>query len=256
MKDSIKALRKDNGDLSQDQIEIANILNKCFQDVFVMEDNSELPSFNSKVNNCMISFSDLSPEEITYEDILNRLRKLDHNKACGPDKLHPALLKNSADAFALPLTLIFKESLYSSQLPIQFRSANVTPLYKKGDKTVATNYRPVSLTSIPCKILESIIRNKIEQYFYQNNLLAEQQHGFVKSKSCTTNLLETIDFITCCMEKELPVDVVLLDFAKAFHTVAHRRLLFKLKAYDINGLIFKWIESFLNKRGQPSQPNF
>ena len=190
------------------------------------------------------------PEDITYNDVLHRLQNLDQNKACGPDKLHPALLRNSSSSFALPLTLIFRESLASSQLPVQFRSANVTPLYKKGDKTEATNYRPVSLTSVPCKILEGIIRNKIEKYFYENKLLAGQQHGFVKKKSCTTNLLETIDFITFAIENGIPVDVVLLDFAKAFDTVAHKRLLLKLKAYGIDGLVLKWIESFLTNRRQ------
>ena len=184
------------------------------------------------------------PDEITYNDVLNRLQKLDQNKSCGPDNLHPALLKNSSDAFALPLTLIFRKSLASSKLPLQFRSANVTPLYKKGDKTIAANYRPVSLTSVPCKILEGIIRHKIEKYFYDNNLLAEQQHGFVEKKSCTTNLLETIDFITWSIENGIPVDVVLLDFAKAFDTVAHKR------AYGINGLVLKYIEAFLKNRRQ------
>ena len=81
-------------------------------------------------------------------------------------------------------------------------------------------------------------------------MLAGQQHGFVKKKSCTTNLLETIDFITFAIENGIPVDVVLLDFAKAFDTVAHKRLLLKLKAYGIDGLVLKWIESFLTKRRQ------
>ena len=127
----------------------------------------------------------------------------------------------------------------SSEIPIQFRLANVTPLFKKGDKTLASNYRPVSLTSIPCKIMESIIRAKVEDYLYTNNLLAIQQHGFVKSKSCTTNLMETLDFISYYLDKCIPVDVIMLDFAKAFDTVPHRRLLAKLKAYGINGLVYK-----------------
>ena len=108
--------------------------------------------------------------------------------------------------------------------------------------TLASNYRPVSLTSIPCKIMEIMIRAKIENYLYLNNLLAIQQHGFVKSKSCTTNLLETLSYY---LDKCFPVDVIMLNFAKAFDTVPHRRLLTKLKAYDINGLVYKWIEAFL-----------
>jgi hypothetical protein len=147
-------------------------------------------------------------------------------------------------------TLIFRASLSTSQLPIQFRSANVTPLYKKGDKTIASNYRPVSLTSVLCKILEGIIRKRIEDYLYQNNLITKQQHGFVKGKSCTTNLLETLDFISFHLNSGKPVDAVMLDFAKAFDTVPHRRLLLKLKVYGINGLVLMWIESFLKNRRQ------
>ncbi len=148
-------------------------------------------------------------------------------------------LKIFAEAFAVPLTLIFRSSIASSKIPIQLRLANVTTLFKKGDKTLASNYRSVSLTSIPCKIIESMIRAKIENYLYSNNLLAIQQHEFVKSKSCTTNLLETLDLLSYYLDKCIPVDVIMLYFAKAFDTVPHRRLLAKLKAYGINGLVYK-----------------
>jgi len=156
----------------------------------------------------------MTSEDFKYEDIFQRLENLDESKSCGADNLHPLILKKCASAFAIPLTLIFKESFDSSQLPVQFRSANVTPLYKKGDKTLAGNYRPVSLTSIPCKIMESIIRIELERFLYKHNLIAKQQHGFVKNKSCTTNLLETLYYISTCLESGIPVDVVLLDFAK------------------------------------------
>ena len=179
------------------------------------------------------------PKDISYEIVLEKLKALDQNKACGVDKLHPFLLKNCAEAFTVPITLIFRASLSDSQLPVQFRLANVTPLFKKGDKSVPSNYRPVSLTSIPCKIMESIIRSRMEDYLYKNNFLAKEQHGFVKSKSCTTNLLETLDLISCSLDNGIPVDVILLDFAKAFDTVPHKRLLAKLKAYGFVGLTLK-----------------
>ncbi len=179
--------------------------------------------------------------------VLEKLKNLDQN---GVDKLHPFLLKNCAESFAAPLALIFRASLSSSQLPVQFRSANVTPLFKKGDKSVPSNYRLVSLTSIPYKIIESIVRSKMTEYLYKNNLLTKEQHGFVRSKSCTTNLLETLDFISASLDNGIPVDVILLDFAKAFDIVPHRRLLTKLRAYGFDGLILKWIEAFLKDRRQ------
>ncbi|XP_065660358.1 uncharacterized protein LOC136084141 [Hydra vulgaris] len=143
--------------------------------------------------------------------ILDKLKNLNQSKACGPDNMHPFLLKHCAEAFAIPLTLIIGAT--NSQLPVQFKSANVTPLFKKGDKILPSSYRPVSLTSIPCKIMESIIRAKMEVYLYKNNLLAKEQHGFVRNKSCTTNLLKSIDYISSSLGVGNPADVILLDFA-------------------------------------------
>ena len=93
---------------------------------------------------------------------------------------------------------------------------------KKGDKTATDDYWQLSLTAILCKITEGIVREKVENYFYQNNLLVKQQHGFVKKKSCTTNHLETVDYIQYSFYHGIPVDVVLSVFAKAFDTATKR----------------------------------
>ena len=145
----------------------------------MIEQDGDTPPFEIKFDKNHSGFDDIDPNDISYEMVLEKLRNLNQNKACGVDKFHPFLLKNCADSYVVPITLIFRASLSSSQLPIQFRLANVTPLFKKGDKSVSRNYRPVSLTSIPCKIMESIIRDKMEDYLYKNNLLAKEQHGFV-----------------------------------------------------------------------------
>ena len=122
-----------------------------------------------------------------------RLKNLKDNKSSGIDNLHSAILKNCGSAFAIPLTYIFKESFKTSKLPVQFRSANITPLYKE---TIAGNYRPVSLTSSASKIMEGIIICKLETLLYKFKLIVKQQHGFVKNKLCLTNLLETLEFIS------------------------------------------------------------
>jgi hypothetical protein len=106
VKDSIKALKRQDGEITHDQKEIADILNTNFQDVFVREDDGQLPSFESRTNETF----NMVPQDIKYEDVLNRLKNLEENKSCGVDKLHPTLLKNCASAFAIPLTLIFMES--------------------------------------------------------------------------------------------------------------------------------------------------
>ena len=112
---------------------------------------------------------------------------------------------------------------------------------------LASNYRPISLTSVPCKVMEGIIR---ERHLLQNDLLSDEQHGFLPNRSVTTNLLEAIDFLTRAMDDGEPIDVIFTDFAKAFDTVAHRRLLLKLHAYSFEGDLLIWIASWLTGRKQ------
>ncbi|XP_065675772.1 uncharacterized protein LOC136091979 [Hydra vulgaris] len=157
IKDSIKAMRMPNSDLSHEPNKIVNCLNKNFQDVFTIEEKGDLPPFHLELND-VIKFEDIEPDNISFELVLSKLKSLKDNKSPGADKLCSIVLKNCAILLTLPLTLIYRESLKTSQMPIQFKSANVTPIHKKGDKKVASNYGPISLTFIPCKILESIIR--------------------------------------------------------------------------------------------------
>jgi retron-type reverse transcriptase len=135
-------------------------------------------------------------------------------------------------------------------MPREWKEANVTPLFKKGSRFERSNYRPVSLTSTICKILESIIRDKVMKYLQLNKLIVPSQHGFVPNKACVTNLLETLDIITDAINKGYSVDLVLLDFAKAFDKVSHSKLIQKLEAYGVNSILVKWIKSFFTDRKQ------
>ena len=128
--------------------------------------------------------------------------------------------------------------------------ATVTPIFKKGDKSDPANYRPVSLTSILCKVLERIICEDIIAHLKTNNLIARQQHGFITGKSTVTNLLEALDIWTEALSHSLPVDVVFLDYAKAFDTVPHERLLAQVQALGVNAKTHQWIRSFLTGRRQ------
>ena len=127
---------------------------------------------------------------------------------------------------------------------------NVTPLFKTGSKLVRSNYRPVSLTSVVCKILESIVRDHIMKYLSLNELITPSQHGFVPNKACITNLLETLDIITDAVNRGKTVDLVLLDFAKAFDKVSHEKLLLKMEAYGIDSILVRWVKGFLSNRRQ------
>ena len=164
------------------------------------------------------------------------------------DEVHPMVLRNCSDAFSCPLELIFKKSILEGRVPDAWREANVTPIFKKGIKLDPANYRPVSLTSVVCKVLETVFRDVIMNHLIRNELIASEQHGFVRKKASTTNLLETLNIITKALSSGLNVDAIYLDFAKAFDTVPHKRLLEKLKAFGLNKKICCWIEAFLSQQ--------
>jgi len=136
------------------------------------------------------------------------------------------------------------------QVPDDWREANVTPIFKKGEKNDPANYRPVSLTSICCKIMESLLKDKIVTHLNKYDLINKSQHGFMKNKSCTTNLLEFLEIVSQAVDNGEAVDLVYLDFAKAFDKVPKMRLLEKLWKHGVQGKLFDWIKSWLSNRRQ------
>ena len=146
--------------------------------------------------------------------------------------------------------MIFQASLDSGQVPLDWRKAKVVPIFKKGSKGDAGNYRPVSLTSTVCKLLESILREKVTSHLIDNAILEQSQHGFLSGRSCQTNLLEFIDAITALVDKGDAIDVIYLDFSKAFDKVNHSKLIQKLEAHGIKGQVKTWIQEWLKNRKQ------
>ena len=143
-------------------------------------------------------------------------------------------------------------SLQLKQVPSDWKYANVTPIFKKGDKSDPGNYRPISLTSQICKVLESIIRDNIVNHLNKHTLLLQSQHGFTKGRSCLTNLLLFLEDITKAIDEGKPLDVIYmyLDFSKAFDKVPHQRLLLKIKAHGVCGNVADWIGEWLHDRKQ------
>jgi hypothetical protein len=135
--------------------------------------------------------------------------------------------------------------------PKAWKLANVIPIYKKkGSRSTVTNYRPISLTCIACRVLERLIRNVMYQHMYDNNLLSIYQHGFVSKRGTLTQLLEAQNQIINALDHKKFVDQIFLDFSKAFDTVSHPKLITKLKQYGFSGKIFGWLKSFLTDRFQ------
>jgi hypothetical protein len=135
-------------------------------------------------------------------------------------------------------------------VPDDWKEANVTPIFKKGAKSKPENYRPVSLTSVSCKIMESIIRDAMTQHLQTNKLIKDSQHGFLKDRSCVTNLLEFLEKATTVVDSGKGFDVIYLDFAKAFDKVPVERLLNKCRAHGIRGRVLHWIRGWLTGRRQ------
>ena len=128
--------------------------------------------------------------------------------------------------------------------------ANVSPIHKKGNKKLTSNFRPVSLTSMVGKLMERLINQAIMTHLSQHNLINDTQHGFLPKRSCQTNLLLYLELLTSCIDKGLDIDVLYLDFAKAFDKVPHKRLLKKVQAHGDCGKVYSWIENWLMNRKQ------
>ena len=178
------------------------------------------------------------------------LKGLDISKASGPDQIPNKILRELAIHLAPVLTSLFNQSLLSETLPSDWKTANVTPVFKKGNRSLASNYRPISLVCVACKLLEHCIVSHVMQHFDQHNILTPLQHGFREKHSCESQLALTIHDILLKQANFGRVDIAVLDFSKAFDTVPHNRLLTKLKHYGIAGNTLTWIREFLTNRTQ------
>ena len=165
------------------------------------------------------------------------------------------MLHELLDFMSKPIKALLKKSLSTGVLPNDWLASIVTPVFKKSNRNKAENYRPISLTSIVCKVMESIIKKDVVKHFVANSLFAEEQHGFIAGRSTTTQLLKFIDQCLQSYVQEGVVDTIYLDFAKAFDTVPHRRLIAKLRSYGIAGAALNWIKAFLTNRTQVVRVN-
>ena len=154
-------------------------------------------------------------------------------------------MKSLADdsSFVNAVVKLYRKCTDTGKLPQVWKSANLSALFKSGSKTDPLNYRPVSLTCILCKVYEKILRDEI--LFFVESKISPDQHGFVKGKSCLSNLLETMDSVMELIEEGIPVDILFFDFKKAFDRVPHNRLILKLQCLGINGKVLDVIKDFL-----------
>ena len=154
-KSGISDLRKDNGSLTSTDLEKAEVLNRFFISIFTQENTETMPEVESFSKGIPLEYI-----EITSNMVFKKLSALNPSKSPGQDGLHPRVLKELKDVIALPLSIIFNISINEGELPLDWKISQVSPIFKKGDRKEAGNYRPVSLTSVCCKMMESIIRDR------------------------------------------------------------------------------------------------
>jgi len=240
----VAPLKNSMGFIQSDNKSKAEILNQQFQSVFTKENLHDSP------NKGPSPYSSMKDININTKGVHKLLKNLNAHKATGPDSIPSFILKTAANEIAPILTKMFQTSLDTGAVPQDWKDAHVVPLFKKDERHLASNYRPVSLTSITCKVLEHIIHSSIMDHYDQNNILTNAQHGFRKKRSCETQLIITIHEIASKLSKGSQVDIILLDFSKAFDKVPHLRLLHKLEYYGVNKKTNAWIKTFLQDRKQ------
>ena len=244
----VEDLLDGNGALVSDNQEKARVLSEFFSSVFTVEPAGASPELTIDYQGPLLVDVEVSPQKIG-----EKLSALRASSSPGPDGIQSRLLRDSARTLSAPLSVLYRKSLDSGRLPEEWKIGDVVPIYKKGDRRLPASYRPVSLTAVPCKVLESIIRDALLQHFTDNGLLDGAQHGFLPARSCSTQLLETIEDWSAAIEDGDPLDVAYLDFAKAFDSVPHARLIGKLQSYGVRGKLLRWIEAFLVGRRQRVQ---
>jgi len=225
--------------------EKAQIFSEYFSKLYTVESDTILV----KLSNVM-PVDSMPRIEFSELDVAGKLSNLKLNKSPGPDMLHPRVLHEIRNELVRPLTFIFNKSMNDGVLPEEWKTSVVSVLHKKGKKDCVENYRPISLTCICCKIMESIIRDVVMKYFLTNNLFSDKQYGFIKGRSTVLQLLKAADDWVKILDEGGQVDIIYTDFEKAFDKVPHLRLISKLHAYGLNECLIHWIEAFLMSRSQ------
>ena len=236
-------LNSTDGTAVVDDKEKATLFNNYFASVGVV-DNNDMPVCNC-VLNCDKTIDTI---EFTRANVEAALSKLKNNLSSGPDGLPPVMFKRLKHCLAGPLALVFTQLLSVAFVPDIWKKAVITPVFKKGVAGNVCNYRPISLTCVPSKIMERIIAQQIYNHLSRNNILHHAQHGFCKGRSTCTNLLESFNDWTISIQYKHSVTIAYVDFSKAFDTVSHKKLFARLDSYGIRGNLLQWLCQFFSER--------
>ena len=208
--------------LTHDKLEMCKLLLDHFDSVFTAPDPSKV------IHDSKTFFTEPPASDASYltgitfsENIINAIKEISPNSAAGPDGIPASLLINCALEVAPLLKCIFTSSFSKGCIPPLFKRTAIVPIFKSGDKCLPGNYMPISLTSVICNVYERIIRKQVFSFLCNKNCLNDTQHGFRSGRSCLSALLNVYDDVMHMLNGDSIVDMVYLDFAKAFDKVDH-----------------------------------
>ena len=247
VQDKVGPLEDSDGNIITEGFLMAENLNEYFSSVFTREDIA-LPVTETKFEGRESDY--LGQLIVTPKMLAKNIRDMKDNKSPGVDEIPLTLLLEIVEQISIPLATVFNLALEEGVVPLEWKEANIIPLFKKGSRSKSENYRPLSLTSVICKLLERLIKDHLVDFLAKNNLINPSQHGFLKARSCLTNILCFLEDVTKWVDEGSPVDIIYLDLKKAFDKVPHQRLLLKLKAHGIGNVMINWMEKWLIDRRQ------
>ena len=236
-------MQNQNGTKDTDSINIANGFLNEFKNYFI-KDNGTLPEL--KIKNP--PDDSIQAVEITPQIVLKHMSSMNKQSAAGPDGLPGCLWFGLRYSACDPLSIIFNKSMIMGKLPDVWKKSIISLIFKKGDKSVYANYRPVALTSVACKIMESVLRDYILAYLTKYKLINKCQHGFLKNHSTGCQLLECLENWTMAVENKMNIDICYIDFSKAFDSVSIPKLIYKLSKYGLRENLLNWLTDYLSNR--------
>ena len=241
---NIGPLRGENKNLKHDSEEMANVLAGQYKPAFSDPTAITSERLQKSLFQIFIPIGSEKLEHFTFSrsDIINAINEIDTYSSTAHEDIPAKVIKECKEIIAIPLEILWNYSLHTGDIPPALKEQYITLTFKKGDKTDPANYRPISLTSHLMKIFERVIRNKIVSHLEENCLLNTKQHGFRKGRSCLTQLLHHYDQILKNYNEGHEMDVIYLDFSKAFDKVDHKILLEMLIRYRITGKLHYWIK--------------